>query len=111
MTKAEARREILVARELARVRGAEKSIDEIIREVRGSERPLAAPEPVDADLKKRLASARSLRPIPLPEPEPAAPKVAYYWEQGARWSALRRVVIAQPPKPPRVDSWGRPKWA
>jgi hypothetical protein len=107
MTRAEARQENYAARELARRRGAAKSIDEIIREVRGSERPRAH---VDAELAAKLAWARSLKPIPMPELEPAAPKVAYFWERGSRWSALRRVVVPEPAKPPRVDSWGRPKW-
>jgi hypothetical protein len=107
MTRAEARQENYAARELARRRGAAKSIGEIVCEVLGSERPRAH---VDADLADLLARARRHKPIPMPEPEPAAPRVEYYWERGSRWSALRRVVVPQPAKPPRVDSWGRPRW-
>jgi hypothetical protein len=86
MTRAEARREILIARELARVRGAEKTTSEIIAEVRGAEYQT------------------------IETPEPSGPRVVTYWERGSRWSALRRVVVPEPVEPPRRDSWGRPKW-
>lgn len=114
MTRAEAREEIYAARELARRREAAKSIEQIIREVRRPEHPLSdgrmrSPS-VDADLAERIAWARSFKPLPLPEPEPAAPRFLTYVQRGPRWTSFRTVAVPPPPKPPRTDSWGRPKW-
>jgi hypothetical protein len=59
----------------------------------------------DAELAERIAWARSLRPMPVPEPSEAGPRVLTYWERRGGISALRRIAI---PEPVKTDSWGRP---
>jgi hypothetical protein len=72
MTRAEARQEILEARELARQRGAEMTIGEVIQAV---------------------YEASRYQPIETPEPVDTGPRFAYYAVGNARWSSIRRVPI------------------
>jgi hypothetical protein len=112
MTREAARRECREARERVRKRELARPLADIIDEVAlraSGRRPIVA-EPVDAGLAEKIAWARSLRPLPLPEPKPAAPKTITYIQRGSRWSSFRTVVVPEPVKAPRVDSWGRPRW-
>lgn len=76
-----------------------------VREDCAIRRPATGLSAVDANLKRRLAWARSLKPLPLPEQNEPGPQFAYYWENNGRFSALRRIAI---PEPVKTDSWGRP---
>jgi hypothetical protein len=71
MTRAEARQECLEAQALARQRGAEMTIGEVIHEV---------------------LEASEYEPIEIPEPN-AGPRFAYYAVGNARFSAIRRIQI------------------